>query len=50
MIKKIKDEISHALGSKVDIKRDHAGKGSITISFSSDDQLNSIVDFLRKDN
>ncbi|HLO53335.1 MAG TPA: ParB/RepB/Spo0J family partition protein [Saprospiraceae bacterium] len=49
-IKKIKDEISHALGSKVDIKRDHAGKGSITISFSSDDQLNSIVDFLRKDN
>lgn len=49
-IKKIKDEISHALGSKVDIKRDHAGKGSITITFSSDDQLNSIVDFLRKDN
>ena len=49
-IKKIKDEISHALGSKVDIKRNHAGKGSITISFSSDDQLNSIVDFLRKDN
>ncbi len=49
-IKKIKDEISHALGSKVDIKRDHAGKGSITISFSSDDHLNSIVDFLRKDN
>ncbi len=49
-IKKIKDEISLALGSKVDIKRDHAGKGSITISFSSDDQLNSIVDFLRKDN
>lgn len=49
-IKKLKDEISHALGSKVDIKRDHAGKGSITISFSSDDQLNSIVDFLRKDN
>lgn len=49
-IKKIKDEISHALGSKVDIKRDHTGKGSITISFSSDDQLNSIVDFLRKDN
>ncbi len=49
-IKKIRDEISHVLGSKVDIKRDHAGKGSITISFSSDDQLNSIVDFLRKDN
>ncbi|MBC7885042.1 MAG: ParB/RepB/Spo0J family partition protein [Saprospiraceae bacterium] len=49
-IRKIKDEISLMLGTAVDIKRDSAGKGMITISFKTDKELNNIMERLRKDN
>jgi ParB family chromosome partitioning protein len=46
---KIKDKISHHLGTKVDIKRSFQGKGSITIMFSSDAEFNQITDLLTGD-
>ncbi len=49
-IKKIKEQISHHLGTKVDIKRTSAGKGSITILFNSDKEFNGLVQKLAKDN
>ncbi|MBK9734979.1 MAG: ParB/RepB/Spo0J family partition protein [Saprospiraceae bacterium] len=49
-ISKIKDEISFILGTKVDIRRDSSGKGTITIDFNSDKDFNKITDILRKDN
>lgn len=49
-IKKIKDQISHLMGTKVDIKRNTSGKGSITIMFNSDDEFNHISQILSKDN
>jgi ParB family transcriptional regulator, chromosome partitioning protein len=44
----IKNKISAQLGSKVDIKRDAKGKGSITINFGSDREFNSIIEFFTK--
>lgn len=41
---KIKDRLSHYLGSKVDIQRSNKGAGKITIHFSSDDQFNDIIE------
>lgn len=40
-------EISKILGNKVLIKRDIKGKGSITLSFSSDETLNEIINKLK---
>jgi len=49
-IKKIKDELGSLIGTKVDIKRDNNGKGSITILFNSDKEFNQITQILLKDN
>ena len=38
------DHLSGILGSKVNLKRSSKGKGSITIHFQSDDELNRILD------
>jgi ParB family transcriptional regulator, chromosome partitioning protein len=40
----VQDTLSSFFGSKVDVKRDAAGKGHITIKFNSDDDLNRILD------
>jgi ParB family chromosome partitioning protein len=40
---RIKNLISEALGTKVDIRRDNTGKGSIVINFSNDNELNAIL-------
>lgn len=45
-IKKIKDNISRHLGTKVDIKRSADGSGTITIRFGSDADFNNITDLL----
>ncbi len=45
-IRKISDKISHTLGTRVDIKRDGTGKGTITIHFSSDKLFNQVSDLL----
>lgn len=49
-VKKINDELRKLLGTKIDIKRDQNGKGSITILFNSDSELNKITEILLKDN
>ncbi|MBK7805274.1 MAG: ParB/RepB/Spo0J family partition protein [Saprospiraceae bacterium] len=49
-IRKIKDQLGSLLGTKIDIKRDQKGKGSITILFNSDSELNKITEILLKDN
>ncbi len=38
------DHLSKWLGAKVDMKRSSKGKGSLTINFASDDDLNRILD------
>lgn len=38
------DHLSKWLGAKVDMKRSSKGKGTLTINFSSDDDLNRILD------
>lgn len=45
-IKKIKEKISHILGTKVQIKRNAVGQGSFVIDFNSDDEFNKISEFL----
>jgi ParB family transcriptional regulator, chromosome partitioning protein len=47
-IQRIKAMLSESLGSKVDIKRDNKGKGSIVINFNSDKELNAILDVFQK--
>jgi ParB family chromosome partitioning protein len=49
-VKKINDDLRNLLGTKIDIKRDQNGKGSITILFNSDSELNKITEILLKDN
>jgi ParB family chromosome partitioning protein len=49
-IRKIKDIISHHLGTKVEIKRDEKGKGMITILFNNDAEFNEITELLIRDN
>jgi ParB family chromosome partitioning protein len=41
-IMRIKNIISEACGTKVEIKRDNNGKGSIVIQFNNDNELNAI--------
>lgn len=48
-IRKISDQMSHSLGTRVDIKRDGTGKGTITIHFSSDKTFNQVTDLLLTD-
>jgi ParB family chromosome partitioning protein len=38
------DHLSGILGSKINLSRNDKGKGSITIHFQSDDDLNRILD------
>jgi hypothetical protein len=40
----VQDTLSSFFGSQVDVKRDSAGKGLITIKFNSDADLNRILD------
>lgn len=47
-VDKIKSEISKLVGSKVDIKRDASGKGSIVIKFRNDREFNSIYDLFKE--
>ncbi|MBK9149828.1 MAG: ParB/RepB/Spo0J family partition protein [Saprospiraceae bacterium] len=46
-IQRIKDELSKSLGSKVDIQRNADGKGQIIIRFSSDSELNDIINVFK---
>ena len=41
---KVADDLSGILGTKVHLKRNKSGKGSLTIHFTSDDDLNRILD------
>jgi ParB family chromosome partitioning protein len=45
----IRDRISDLVGSKVEIKRNHKGKGQIVIKFKSDTEFNNIIDRLDLD-
>lgn len=45
-IKKIKEKISHSLGTKINIKRNAVGQGSIIIDFNSDEEFNKISEIL----
>ena len=42
--KKVQNDLSHHFGSKVVLKRDDSGKGSIVINFTDDGDLNRILD------
>ncbi len=44
----IRDTLKKQLSTKVDLKRNENGKGSITISFNSEDEFNRITDILLK--
>jgi len=45
----VQDRISRHLGSKVNLKRDaKSGKGSITITFADDDDLNRLLDLIEE--
>jgi ParB family transcriptional regulator, chromosome partitioning protein len=46
-IAKMKDDISRALGLKVDITRNATGKGQLVIKFSSDRELNQIIEVFK---
>ena len=43
-MRKIIDDLSEKFGSKVKVSRSKSGKGTIEVSFSSDDHLNHILD------
>lgn len=45
-IRKMQDNLSDIVGSKVEIQRSATGKGSIRIAFTSDEELTSIVSTL----
>lgn len=45
-VKKYQNRLAEHIGSKVNIARSDNGRGSIKISFSSDDELNEIMDAL----
>jgi len=45
-VRKIMDKMSHALGTRVEIKRNTSGQGIITIRFNSDDEFNLLTDLL----
>lgn len=46
--KEIRDQLVRTLGQKIILKRNPNGKGSITISFGSDQDFNSLVEKLRQ--
>jgi ParB family chromosome partitioning protein len=48
-VKKIRDQISHHLGTKVEIKRAQDGSGTIVIGFNSDEDFKNITDLLVKE-
>ncbi|MEE9371904.1 MAG: ParB/RepB/Spo0J family partition protein [Saprospiraceae bacterium] len=45
-IKKLRDQLSDKVGSKVDISRSISGKGTIKIHFGGDDEFNEIIESL----
>jgi len=45
--KKIPAELSNKFNSKVSLKRNNKGKGSIVISFNSDDDLKRILNLIK---
>ncbi len=45
-VKKYQDALAERIGSKIAIQRSDQGKGSIKINFSSDQELNEIMDIL----
>lgn len=49
-LKKIKDQLARETGTRVEIKRDKSGKGTVTFTFSSDEGLNFLVSRLLGDN
>ncbi len=46
--KQIQDQLAAFFESKVELKRDQKGKGQVTIPFTSDDDLNRILELLKK--
>lgn len=46
-LKKIENQLSAMLGAKVEVKYKEGGKGEIKIPFSSDRELNEIIDLLQ---
>ena len=48
-IQSIQDNLSHQLGTKIEIKRNAKGKGRIIIPFDSDKSLNRLLDILGSD-
>ncbi len=48
-IQKLKDQLSQHFGTKVEINRAQSGKGSITLHFASDDELNHIMGIMIQD-
>ncbi|MFZ1749120.1 MAG: ParB/RepB/Spo0J family partition protein [Saprospiraceae bacterium] len=48
-IKKIKDQLSHIYGTKVDIRRDASGRGTVQFTFESDEEFNYITEILKRD-
>lgn len=47
-IEKLRDDAVKAIGAPVSIKRNRKGKGSITITFASDEELNRIIGLLEQ--
>jgi len=46
-IQALEDDLQAALGTKVRLKQNQQGKGTITIHFYSDEEFNSLLDLLR---
>ena len=46
-LKRIQDDLSGVFGSKVSVRRNAKGKGTLTIHFTSDHNLNHILDILQ---
>ena len=46
--KRVQDDLSQLLGTKIQLKHKAGGKGQIVINFNSDNELNRILDTLEK--
>ena len=46
--RKIEERLSSALGAKVSLKRTTSGKGTVTIPFANDHQLNDLIELLEE--
>ena len=44
---KVQDDLATHLGTKVNLKQNAKGKGQIVIAFTSDEDLNRILDILQ---